>query len=66
MRIRKTQALLHRAAGSVLPEAIPDFSLLASMKPHPFERGNDHGRTSIRFMASRFNGATSFQTWKPV
>src|SRR5712691_1030392 len=35
------------------------------MEPRPFRRGNRPCRSLDCFAGHRFNGATSFQTWKP-
>src|SRR5713101_1967545 len=35
------------------------------MEPRPFRRGNTHGSHALCLYSVRFNGATSFQTWKP-
>src|ERR1051326_5227681 len=37
---------------------------LASMEPHPSERGNRAAAAIGRRGGKRFNGATSFRTWK--
>jgi len=36
----------------------------ASMEPRPSERGNASRSSRIQNPISRFNGATSFRTWK--
>src|SRR6516162_1489998 len=35
------------------------------MEPRPSERGNRHPRRATDTSVARFNGATSFRTWKP-
>ena len=37
---------------------------LASMGPRLFRRGNERRGSPLFFSHSRFNGSTSFQTWK--